>query len=139
MALQVYQQTPTEAPILVKRWQIPFLIVYSYFWNLCRKPLVNYWRHELIVIARKVHEAIIAELLPTIYDNMRNNCGQCRDLYGYLRGETFVSQIKLTLEKARCTIHSTPYLEFLINHDFEFAKSKELGDKICGFVSVEKK
>lgn len=138
MAVTVYQQNAQSSPVLVQKWKIPFLYVSNVIWNLLRKPLVKYWHHELIMIANRLHRDVTSELLPVIYDYMRQNCSHCRDLYGYLRGETFVSQIKVTLEKHRCTTHSEPYLKFLIDHDMEFYKSKQLSDKICGFVSGEK-
>jgi|SRR5581483_3061574 len=132
--LKVYQQD-NKPPVIVPSWKVPFLRIHSFVWNLCRRPLVAKWKNDVERIAVAVQEALKEQLLPELYDNLRAGCPSCRDLYGFLRGAKYVSQIRQVVTKEYCRDHFEPYLQFGLIYDELFKQSHELSDKICGFKS----
>lgn len=130
-----YSDPITNKVTLVAKWKIPFLIIHSYVWNFLRKPAVASWQNRVITIASIIKADLSSELLPELYDNMRQGCSSCRDLFGFLRGQPFTSEIEKALTKHRCETHYASYYQFHILHEKLFIESHELSDRICGFKS----
>lgn len=133
-----YYNPNTEKVVIISKWKLPFLLCWSYVYNFVRRPFVYFWKKRVIEISNIIRKDMQIVLLPELYDNMRQGCKRCGDLYGSLRGETFSSTIKLLLVSYKCQEHHNPYEWFFEQHQELFNESHELSDKICGFKSGSK-
>lgn len=134
MSLAIYQED-NKPPVVIPGWKVPFLLVHSYLWNVIRRPLVNYWKQQIEQIATRIQTDLKTELLPEVYDNLRNGCPKCKDLYFYFRQAIYVSHIRTVLKNERCETHRAAFQSFLILHENLFKLNHELSDRVCGFKS----
>jgi hypothetical protein len=103
-----------------------------FVYNLARKPKVWKWQREQEEIYQRVKERLKREVLPHLWQ-VRIVCPQCRNAYGTLRDQTFLSMIKMILKNMRCDNHPEPYDQFLIRNNREFERADDLAAWINGF------
>ena len=120
---------PDQAPKPRVHW---WTWVGYFVYNLARKPKVWTWKREQNEIYLRVKHRLNAEVLPHLWQ-VRMICPACRNAYGTLRSEAFLSMIRMILKNMRCENHPEPYDQFLVRNAHEFERAEDLAAWINGF------
>src|SRR4029077_18120394 len=88
-----FEGAPAPVKPKVRFWH--WISYYAY--NLSRKPKVWRWKREQSAIYASVRDALREEVFPNLYQ-VRLTCPQCRNAYGTLKDQAFISIIRMILK-----------------------------------------
>lgn len=120
-------QLPKKPRVTIWHW------VQYYAYNWARKPMV--WRAKRR--AKQIEVEILTDLhaltLQEIMRNVQQGCDSCRDAYGALAGQVFLSQIRLAMIRLKCPDHPEPFLAHLSRNNRFYNESERVTAYINGF------
>lgn len=104
-----------------------------YFYNLTRRPKVWAKQRELKNISNQIRYSLEKTVYPVLTENARKGCEMCRDSFGVLYPQIFLSQIELILKRMKCSSHHRIFENFLLIHQQKFHESEKIAKWINGF------
>jgi hypothetical protein len=122
------QQMPKKPRVMPWHW-----IAY-YVYNLARKPKVWRLQREQDRIYKLVRGGLERTVLTDLkLYGLQRGCVNCRNAYGTLKSQAFLSTIRMILKNMRCDEHPWPYDTFLKTYQIEFDRNEQLAAEINGF------
>ena len=117
---------PPKPRVTVWSWVVYFV------YNLVRKPKVWKAKREQDKIYNDIKKALHPEFLDKLV-RLRGTCTNCRNTYGALLGQNYISLIQMVIRNMRCEDHHEHYDQFLKDHLQEFNRNESLAAYINGF------
>lgn len=124
----IYQgdQAPKKPRVMPWHW-----IAY-YAYNLARKPKVWRLKHEQNRIYKSIYSALESQMFPLLA-RVAPVCPHCRNAYGSLTGQVYISMIRMIVKNMQCENHPEIYVLFLQAHADKFDRNEVLAAEINGF------
>jgi hypothetical protein len=121
------ESLPAKPKVRIWHW------IAFYVYNLARKPKVWKLKREQDRIYKSIASALENEVYPA-FSKIQSICPQCRNALGTLKGQVYISMIRMILNNMRCLDHPEPYNSFLCIHADKFNRNERLAAEINGFV-----
>lgn len=126
----IYQGEPAPVKSKIRPWH--WVAYYAY--NLARKPHVWKLKREQERIYKEIRFGLTNQVFPTLrVEGFGKNCANCRNAYGTLREQVFISIIRMIVKNMRCDEHPAAYDQFLKVYEIEFDRNEALSAEINGF------
>lgn len=108
--------------------------IFYYAYNLARKPKVWRLKREQDEIYKVILNGLEHEIFPNLHlYGMQRSCSSCRHAYVTLKGQIYISVIRMILQNMRCEDHPRVYDDFLHRYSIEFNRNEEIAAEINGF------